>query len=68
MRLFAGNGHPLARWLSVIVVLVAFALIDAAIVARPAGVVSPSQLLAGFVAFAIIAGGALYTAWWMEGR
>jgi hypothetical protein len=58
--------HHLSYWLLGIVLLIAFGLVDAAVVALPATAVTVSQLLAGAIAFVLIAGGLLFTVWRLE--
>ena len=58
--------HHLAYWLLGVTVLIAFVLGDAAVVAVPAMALTVGQLLAGAFAFALIAGGVLFTIWRLE--
>jgi hypothetical protein len=59
--------HHLIYWLLGALIVLAFGLIDAVAVALPAMALSVSQLFAGAMAFALIAGGLLYTVWRLEG-
>ena len=58
--------HHLAYWILAVTVLLAFVLADAAAVAVPAMAITASHLLAGAFAFALIAGGLLFTIWRLE--
>ena len=60
------SGHPAATWLGGVTLLLAFAGIDVATVARAAGLLNVGELVAGAAAFVLIAGGALVTVWWMD--
>jgi hypothetical protein len=48
------------------IVLMAFLVGDAAVVAIPAMALSPAHLVAVVVAFVMIAGGALFTVWQLK--
>lgn len=58
--------HQLAWWLLAAVFLLAVVLGDAAVVALPAMALTAGQLFAGAAAFALIAGGVLFTVWRLE--
>ena len=60
-----GN-HHLAYWLTGIAALLAFALADVAAVALPAMVLSSGEVVAGALAFILIALGVLVTVWQLE--
>jgi hypothetical protein len=60
------QAHNLGYWLLGIIVLIAFGLVDAAVVAVPAMVLTVYQLVAGAIAFVLIAGGLLFTVWRLE--
>jgi len=60
------RSHYLSYWLLGITILLAFGLADSAAIAVAAAAVSGGQLLAGAVAFILIAGGALSTVWRFE--
>ncbi len=59
--------HRLGRWLIALTILFAFGLLDINIVAVPAQVVSPWEVVAGVVTFVIVAFAVIYTVWRMEG-
>ena len=58
--------HHLAYWILGIVLLLAFVLWDAAVVALPAMALTVGQLVAFAIAFVLIAGGVLFTVWQLE--
>ncbi len=58
--------HQLAYWLFGVILLLTFALADAAAVALPAAALTINQLFAGAIAFGLIAGGVLFTVWRLE--
>lgn len=58
--------HRLSTWLLAATLLLAFLLADTAIVALPAMLITPVQLIACALAFVLIAGGLLFTVWRLE--
>lgn len=58
--------HHLVYWLLAVTVLLAFALADIAIVAVPAMLLTPLQVVVGAIAFGLVAVGALVTVWQLE--
>jgi hypothetical protein len=60
------QAHHLGYWLLGITILIAFGLVDAAMVAVPARALTFNQLFAGAMAFVLMAGGLLFTVWSLE--
>jgi hypothetical protein len=56
----------LSYWLLAITIVMAFGLVDIAVVALPAMAISLLQVFALAIAFVLMAGGLLFTVWQFE--
>jgi hypothetical protein len=58
--------HHLSYWLLAITIVMAFGLVDIAVVALPAMAISLLQVFALAIAFVLMSGGLIFTVWQFE--